>query len=107
MNSFQMLKQKSEEHNIVVIAEFNNTDDSLNKIAELSDYISEVTADSILTDLQKHPAGYRITYTIKYIAKTKLAVKYKVKYYSQYLSRLSSWLYKDSSCISKYYYSIN
>lgn len=95
----QLLKRLKEEHTVTIIAEFRNEDKALTEIAKLSDYISSISENSatILTDLQSHPAGYRITYTIKYFNKNLKIFK---------LAKLSEWLSKDTNCISRYHYNI-
>lgn len=89
---------------ITVIAEFAIFDSSLaaqNAIADLSEYISEIPipAVKILTDIQKHPKGYRVTYTIVYHNK-------KHKDYTKYLANVKDWLFEDTP-IFRYYYNEN
>lgn len=97
---------RKQQREISVVAEFNNTDQliTLETISMLSDYISDACRKAkILTDLQAHPAGYRITFRIFY----KSYFEYS-KNYSRRLARVSSWLTKtEKSTLHQYYYNIN
>ena len=59
---FIRIKKK---HIINLIAEFNNNDKSLCQIARLTDYICNISDSvQIISDLQAHPAGYRISFKL-------------------------------------------
>ena len=93
-------RNKKEEHTITLIAEFSKHENALKSIAELSDYVSQVSDSAvILTDLQSHPAGYRITYTIKYNKKLFNSINY-----TKYFACLSYWLCDSDACLSRYHY---
>lgn len=92
------------EHKITVIAEFKNNKESEQAISNLSQYISNMinSKDTILTELQSMPAGYRIKFNITYY--TNFFIR---RSYMKGLSNLSDWLCKDKICngtISKYHY---
>lgn len=98
----QLFKHNKEEHTITLIAEFTKNEKSLKAIAELSDYVSQISNSAIiLTDLQSHPAGYRITYTIKYNKGI-----FNTPNYTKYFACLSYWICDGDACLSRYHYNV-
>lgn len=97
---------KKELKSISVVAEFDNTNQqvTLETISVLSDYIANICKKAaVTTDLQTHPAGYRITFKILY--KNGL---FKEQNYSRKLARVSQWINKtNKSTLYKYQYNIN
>lgn len=97
---------KKELRSISVVAEFDNSNNqvSLETISILSDYISDICKKAtVTTDLQTHPAGYRITFKILY--KDSL---FRQKNYTRQLARVSKWINKtNKSTIHQYYYNVN
>lgn len=100
----QLFSKNNKEENAIItlIVEFTKEKKSLNVIARLSDYISTTFLNSaqVLTDLQSHPAGYRITYKISHDK------RHKKSYHVNKLAKLSDWLNEDSDCISRYHYNV-
>lgn len=91
-------------HTINLVAEFNTNINSECMIANLSKYINKIVrdCDTIYTDFQSHPKGYRITYKIEY--KTNF---FKRKNYTKELSKLSDWMGDNKSyngCLYRYQY---
>lgn len=92
-------------HIINLIAEFNNNDKSLYQIARLTDYICNISDSvQIISDLQVHPAGYRISFKLEF--ETSLKDKRKGNKYTHYVANMSSWL-SDDRCIQRFYYNYN
>lgn len=91
------------EHTINIIAEFTKESHSLSIIAKLSDYISSIyNQASVTTDLQSHPTGYRIAYSIKFYVP--YFSKIKNNKYNHYVAKLSNWLDEDCTCLQRYVY---
>lgn len=107
MFSFKKLfrKRVKIEHNINIIAEFNNNRRALHEIAKLTNYISNI-GDSVqvLSDLQTHPKGYRISFILSFTAR--IGNKRKGNRYTHYVAKVMDWL-EDDSCIQRYYYNYN
>ena len=105
MRFFSKLKNRNE-HTITLIAEFIKDSKSLIAISFLSDYVYYISEGcSVLTDLQSHPAGYRITYTLKF---KQGIISDKRKYYSRKLSCVSDWLENSeyNFCLYRYHYNV-
>lgn len=101
-----MKRREKREHKIVIICELDNSLQSETTISQYTEYISDIVQDkdTIITDIQVFPMGYKVTHTITFITKGK-----KKKYLKQ-LANLSCWLYnqqdnKVKSGLSRYYYS--
>lgn len=95
---------KREEHKITLIAEFKPGIESEKAISNLSLFVSNIInpRDTILTELQSFPKGYRIKYDIMYYTNF-----FSKRTYLKELSNLSDWLCKDKDCngtISAYHY---
>lgn len=105
---FKRLKEwwesKKTRHTVTVVVEFEPTKLSEQMIAYLSDYVSSLIRDneSILTDVQKQPAGYRATFVITYTT-----TPFSHHNYHKELARLSDWLLSDKACngcLARYHY---
>lgn len=98
-------ESKKAQHTVTVVVEFQPVKQSEVKIGDLSMYIASLVRknETILTDVQSIPAGYRATFVIRY--KTSLFSNHR---YDKELSRLSDWLHSDrdcNGCLSRYHYS--
>ena len=98
---------KKLQHQITVIAEFENKIKSNTVISYLLDYISVCCCKdrntSVITSIQKYPAGYRVKIEINYI--DNFIFKHN---YTKKLSKLSDWLIADDDfCLSSYKYEIS
>lgn len=92
-------------YKIHLIAEFNVSSESECLIANLSDHIKRITdkRDSVYTELQKFPKGYRVTYNIIYYN-----TFFRKKNYTRELTNFFDWLVDDDNyvgCLNKYNYS--
>lgn len=100
---------KDKYKNIVVIAEFKHTNDTLAIISELSKYMHDICSktDIITTDIQYFQAGYRVTFKLKYI-KHKYFKFRNINYFKK-LAKVSDWLSKfpQSQTLIRYHYNIN
>lgn len=107
MRLFDRLRRKTY-HSITITAEFTNSNESYRIISKLSKYISNMVKDkdSVVTEYQKFPAGYRMRYYISYTRSF-----FRRHNYTKELSNLSDWIYTEDkndnllNCLSKYYYS--
>lgn len=102
---FKLFKRIKREHTINIVAEFNNDSSSLNEIAQLTNYISDISNSvQIVSDLQAHPSGYRISFKLTFF--TSYKNKRTSNRYTHYVSRMYNWL-SDNKCIQRYYYNYN
>lgn len=102
MYLFDLFREQA--HTINVVTEFNTAGKSEYMIASLSRYISKITRnkDTVYTDFQSFPKGYRVTFRIMY--KTNFFTR---KNYTKELSNLFDWMGDNKSyvgCLVRYQY---
>lgn len=99
-------KHKKKYQDIHISAEFYKVDNANITISALSDTIYNIVSpkDTVLSDLQSFPQGYRVIYDIK----SKYSGLHKTNY-SAKLSKLSDWILEDKSfsSIARYHYNVN
>lgn len=96
---------KKQSHNTSIIAEFILSKHSLDVIAKLSQYVKNISKSYkmvVITDLQRHPKGYRITYNI-----SSFTTKNRYNYFVTELADISSWVCDSSDCLIRYQYNYN
>lgn len=89
-------------HAVTIIIEVANVSESMRVLGDISQRVSDVfnKDTTILTDLQKFSAGFRLSFTCEYYGKLN-------KNYTRNLANMSDWIsfIEDFNCISRYHYS--
>lgn len=78
-----------QKHTINLIAEFDTSSESLFEISSLTEYLSEIGSDvKVTTNMQRHPAGYRITSYLEFYTRSRK----KINKYARYVANMDYWL---------------